>query len=278
MKSMKTWRAASVACECVAACVMLWGCAYVPSAPPGEPAGAARLSPTAEQFERRQRERARAAERQGRLAEAAQAWEVLAVLRPDAAEYRERLASTRRQIDAAVDLHLQRAALAMKGGDFDAAGAQCLTALALEPGNAQAAEALRAIERERNRRNYLGKPSRLTMTRRAWAEAEMASAQPRGKVRSNDLELASMLAAQGELDDAIAVLEARLAVDKRDAAARSLLAEVYYQRADRLAVSDRAGAIAALEKSLKLNSTNPRAMERLKSLKSAQAVPVQGLR
>ena len=143
MKSMKTWHAASVACECVAACVMLWGCAYVPSAPPGEPAGAARLSPTAEQFERRQRERARMAERQGRL-----------------------------------------------------------------------------------------------------AEAEMASAQPRGKVRSNDLELASMLAAQGELDDAIAVLEARLAVDKRDAAARSLLAEVYYQRADRLAVSDRAGAIA----------------------------------
>jgi tetratricopeptide (TPR) repeat protein len=266
---MKMLRAVAWVCCGGALC----GCAVAP-APVGEPAIALPApsfgATSAASFERRQQERALSAERQGRLADAALAWEILAVLRPDAGEYRERLADARRQIDAAVAERLQRASQAAKRGELDAAGAHYLAVLALQPDHAQAADALRGIERERNKRSYLGKYSRTTLTRRALADAEMAGA-PRGSTRKpgtdrNDVEHAAMLAAQGDLDDAIGLLEARLAADKRDGAARQLLADVYYRKGERLAPRDKAAAIAALEKSLRTDAGNARALERLKQL------------
>ena len=61
---------------------------------------------------------------------------------------------------------LQRAALAQKHGEFDTATTNYLLVLSLQPDNAQAADALRAIERDRNKRSYLGKLSRVTLARR----------------------------------------------------------------------------------------------------------------
>ena len=126
-------------------------------------------------FEQRQFDHAVNLAQQKWLASAALAWEVLVVLRPDVPVYRERLADIQRQIDSAVAEKMPRAASAAQAGDIDSAARQYLAILALQPHNALAADALRALERERNKRNHLGRHSRSTITRRAAVEAEIAA-------------------------------------------------------------------------------------------------------
>lgn len=240
-----------------------------PALPPIAPA-----SPHAA-FEQKQRDRAMALGRDGRLAEAAQVWEVLSLLRPDQPDYRERLADTRRQIDTAVAERWQRAQAASRRGDADAAVAASLGVLALQPGHVQAADTLRALERERVRRTHLGKLSRLTLTRRAISEAEMApvAASPRSDP-GNEIEHASMLAGAGEFDDAIALLERRLSTNPRDDAARRMLADLYVQKVQSQPGLDPAVASRSLERSLKLDPSNAAAKARLAQLRvPARAVP-----
>lgn len=240
-----------------------------PALPPIAPA-----SPHAA-FEQKQRDRAMALGRDGRLAEAAQVWEVLSLLRPDQPDYRERLADTRRQIDTAVAERWQRAQAASRRGDADAAVAASLAVLALQPGHVQAADTLRALERERVRRTHLGKLSRLTLTRRAISEAEMApvAAAPRSDP-GNEIEHASMLAGAGEFDDAIALLERRLSTNPRDDAARRMLADLYVQKVQSQPGLDPAVASRSLERSLKLDPSNAAAKARLAQLRApARAVP-----
>lgn len=227
-------------------------------------------------FEQDYRERASMAARQGRLADAALAWEVLTVLRPDVADYREALADTRRQIDAGVADRLPRAAQAQRRGDLDGATQLYLSVLALQPDHAAAADALRGIERERVKRQQLGRSSRLTLTRRAATEAEVMAdkAAVAGGADRNELEHVAMLARQGEIDTAIGLLERRTAANRNDRAARELLADLYARKAeDAVVARDPAGAIALLEKSLRLDPADTRVAERLKQLRSAAPRP-----
>jgi tetratricopeptide (TPR) repeat protein len=223
----------------------------------------------ADGFEQRLRERALQAGRQGQLLEAATSWEILTVLRPGQREYRDRLEETRELIDQALPDRLQRGAQAFKRGELDAAAAHYIAALALAPDNAQAADALRNIERERNKRSYLGKASRVTLARRPASDARVVTAPDR-----NALEHAAMLAGQGEYDEAILLLERQMAADKRNTSACQLLAEVYVQKADKQATRDKPGAIASLEKSLRLDGGNARALERLRQLKGGNGPAV----
>jgi tetratricopeptide (TPR) repeat protein len=232
------------------------------------PLPAQNLSPNPA-FERKQRERAQSLARQGRLGDAVLAWEVVTVLRPDAPEYRDRLADLRRQLDGAVTERWQRATQAQQRGEIETAAQHYLAVLALQPDHMQAADALRAIERERNKRNFLGKYSRITLTRRSMAEATMPTAAP----HSNELEHASILASQGDIDDAIGVLEKRVAADKRDDAARQLLADVYFQKAEKLSPRDKKGATAAVERSLRLEPADARALALQKQLKGSSTAP-----
>lgn len=259
-------------------CTALAGCASTgPAGPPAEPfadrlAIANESAPPPSPFEQQQRERALSSALQKRLADAALAWEILAVLRPDVGEYRQRLVDTQRQIDAAVTERLPRAAQAARRGENDRAAQQYLAVLALQPQNQEAADALRALERERNKRNFLGKYSRVTITRRAIADAEMPVGA--GLVAgANDVEHAALLAGDDEFDDAIALLERRLAAEWRDPAARRLLANVYYRQAESLLRSDKAAAVAALERSVRLDPAVPRAVARLRQLKGGAAAP-----
>jgi tetratricopeptide (TPR) repeat protein len=258
-------------------CALLSACA---SAPPNQaPADGLRDEPSsqavvsqapAHAFEQRQRERAASLARQGRLADAAVAWELLTVLRPESAEYRERLAEARSLAEAAAAERMQRAAAAYKRGELDNATLHYLSVLAVQPEHAQAAEALRSVERDRNKRYYLGKLSRITLTRRATQESEVAAAPRRLQAAAadrNDLEHATMLATQGELDTAIQLLERHLAGDRRDDGARLLLAEVYFQKAEKLAARDKASAIAALERCVRLDAGHARATALLKELR-----------
>jgi len=136
------------------ACALAAACAGLPPAPPPAPAPPVAAAPTpVVAFEQRTRERAEAAVREGRLAQAADDWEILTVLRPENTEWRDRLEALRARIELEAGLHLQRAQQAAKRGDVEAATAQYAAVLALQPAHRQAADALRAIERERNRRD-----------------------------------------------------------------------------------------------------------------------------
>ena len=209
------------------------------SAPP-----AASLPTPASAYEQRLREQALAQTRQGRLADAAVSWEILAVLRPDAGEYRERMNETRRQIEAAVPERLRRAQQAQKRGELDAATTQYLAVLALQPDHEQAAEALRAIERDRNRIRYLGKYSRITLDRRNGTTPLQATAKrPAESLDVNEVEHAAMLRTQGELDAAITLLERHVASQGPDPKACQMLAEMTLQKSRQLdAASTRAAA------------------------------------
>jgi len=273
-----------------AVCAALIGCASAPTeedrAPgdgavavvgPTETRSTTRSTPRSA-YEQQQLERALAFTRQKRLADTALAWELLTVLRPDVDDYRERLADTQRQIDVAVAERLPRAAQAAQRGDVDNATQLYLAILALQPLNEPAGEALRALERERNKRSFLGKYSRTTLTRRAMAEAEMPAGASAGAgsgvlAGRNELEHAALLAGDGEFDDAIGLLEHRLALDPKDSAARRLLADVYYRKADALLPGDRPGAIVALKKSARTDPSQTRAAKRLGQLGKEATVP-----
>ena len=288
----------------VVLCLLLQACAGTPPQPPQppdfvEPAPIVVLPPDPTPYEISQRARAIELERQGYLAEAALIWEVLTTIRPRQDDFREHWLDAKRKAAAAAAERVQRGDQAAARGQLDSAASNYLAALALQPDQPKAAEALRGIERERVRRNNLGKLSRLTLTRKAMADGEMSpltspakasitkpneptvaaaargsdmtAAKPAVRLQSADrieVEHASLLASQGEYDEAIAMLETWLASNGRDEAARTLLADVLYQQADSVAASNPESAIALLERSLQLNRKHPRAAQRLKQLRS----------
>lgn len=281
----------------VGACLIAGGCASnaPPTSGPSDPLQDEVPAPTVvlpaepSPYELRQRERATTLARQGRLADAALTWELLATIRPRVPEYRERLAEVQKQIDSGVAERLQRGEQAAARGQVDAAMQQFLAALALQPDNSRAADALRTVERERIKRSHLGKLSRNTLTRRAMSEAEVevgpndapvdAFAQtgpgPGAKAMSteerNEIEHAALLASQGEWDGAITLLERRLRANRRDVPAQQLLADVYFQKAEATAPGNRNAAITLLERSVRNDPRHPRAPARLRQLRAAAA-------
>ena len=239
--------------------LLLAACAGVPAGNPGgttDAAAGSRSDPVSE-FEARQRDQAVAMERQGQWGEAVQAWEVLALLRP--AEYRERLSEARRQGELLAGERLQRARAELKKGDLDAAEQSYLGVLVLQPEQAEAAEGLRGIERARNKRDYLGQPSRITLTRKGGSRVAPSE-------QSIELEHAAMLAGQGEYDEAIGMLQKRLDGAPKDAATRRALADTLLKKAQALQASDPKAARDALQRCLKIEPKNAAAGALLKKL------------
>ena len=298
-------RSLQQAATLLATCGLLYGCASPPvnESPPAAPQDEVAppvvvLPPQPTSYELNQIELARSLAREGKLAEASLIWEVLMTIRPGVADYRNRWNELQRQSELAAAEHIQKAEQAAARGQLDGATQQYLAALALQPSNTRTADALRGIERERNKRNYLGKLSRNTLTRRAMSEAEVGApaseidpaprpsraaelatmatprADPTSSRDNKDLEQASLLSSKGELDPAIRLLEKRVATDRRDEAARHMLADLYFQKAETLASSNRLAAVALLQRSVRANPSHPAAPLRLRELRSS-AVPVR---
>lgn len=250
-------------------------------------------------FEQAQLQRAQEQVKDGQLADAAWTWEALTVLRPDNAAYRDGLAATRQQIDSGVAERLDKAKAAHKRGDLDGATTQYLGALALQPDNETAADALRALEKERNQKSYLGKPARVTLrktspppvaakpaaTAKAQAStsgapakestpaattaanaANAATAAAAAGPDRNELEHIAMLSAQGEVDEPIRLLEKRAPQDRNDPSAKRLLADLYVRKAEKLAAIDKSGAIMVLQKCLRVDPKNARATAMMRQL------------
>lgn len=259
--------------------VLLAACASPPPAPQA-PVPAAAPRPTApaddgalRRFEHAQLARAEAAEGQGRLADAHLAYEILALLQPDGAHAAKALQLGRR-IDAEVALRLPRAEAARRSGDHEQAAQLYLEALALAPAHAGAAEALRQLERERNRRHFNGKFSRQPPTRRTTAGAETNGSEdpaPPGAAR-NKVEHATLLARQGDVDAAITLLR-DAGRPPADASSRALLADLYVQRAEAQLARAPQAALAAVTAALALDPAHAaaRALARRLGIDSRRA-------
>lgn len=237
----------------------LWlaACGSAPPAPAPEPAvpvpapspaapGAAWLS----DFERQQVDLALAAESRGQWAAALLNWEVLTLVRPEDSSYRARWFEARRTIDARVAELLAVADAAQRRGDTEAASRAWLDVLALDPGHARAADALRQMERERSRRANAGRFAR---------GPGMAEGTEPGRSSNSVREHASMLAQQGDVDGAIGLLREAPAL-RSDAGLRGQLADLYVQKAEALKQRQPEAARAAVDAALALDRRHPGAL------------------
>lgn len=243
---------------------LLAGCAGSPPPATGarSEARAPARDPAVAAFEARQRDEAEAAFRAGRHAEALWAWDVVLALAPQDAAAARRRAEVQAAAETAAEERVARARQAQQRGETEAAVRLYLEALAILPtGHASstaAADALREIERERTRRgNVMG-----------FRAAQVL--QPRTPATErNELEHAAMLAGQGEVEAAIATLEAVLTRRPADTAARNALADLLVRRAERLQANDRRGAAAALERALQLVPGHRGATARMRALRAS---------
>ena len=269
-----------------AASLVLAGCASTPAPGGAEPASptakakalvqnlVSRISPDSplQAFERQHRQAAQVAAAQGRWADAQWEWDIVLALKPDDAEAKSLQAQAQGNATSTAAAAVARARQAQQRGEADAATRAYLEALAATPNDTAIADALRELERSRGRRgNAQGSKA---MAAPAPAAKRTATARGgNGELDSNDLEHASMLASQGDVDSAIALLKPLSSGPRADATARNLLADLYVQQSDKLAAKDRAGAIRALEACLQLLPGHRAAAAKLKALKLVAAAP-----
>jgi tetratricopeptide (TPR) repeat protein len=276
-------RACPAACALAGLCALvgLWGCAAGPStsAPPPVPHGAAVAPPAPAdgpalttdeqalaQFELAQRAAAAAAAQQGRWLEAIWAWEVVLALRPSDRSARAAHAEALAAAQAGVAERLPRARLALQRGESDAAQRLYGEVLALQPGQAEAADALRRTERDRVQRQHLGQSSRPSMLRSSRAQAQRAPTPDEARATvaaSNEVEHASLLARDGDLSAAIALLQPLVKPRGGDPVARALLLDLYLRQADVLAIDDKAAAVAMLRRLLGIQPGHPVATRKI---------------
>lgn len=234
----------------LAAAMIVSGCASGPlverpiSAPDAEP------GLFLEPFEQRQRELALSLTRREQLAQAAVAWEVLALLRPERSEYRKRQADTNAQIKKAVGERLQAAAEAHQRGDVQQATLAYLRVLSLEPDNATAVQALRDMERGRAIRTHQVRNARLPPSAKArTGHGEPKVAPPAYSAERRNLDYGVMLLHQGDYAGSIKLLETFLAGNPKEVLARRTLADACAQLGQqRLQQGAREEALALLEK------------------------------
>jgi hypothetical protein len=131
------------------------------------------------------------------------------------------------------------------------------------------------MERERSRRQAVGPFARPLVPGTATA-AKAPARKPRAGGISVDLEHASLLAGQGEIDAAIALLQPAAGTQRLDAEARAMLADLYVKQADRLAASDRPAALRALRQSLRTVPGHAAAAARLRQLLAAGSAGSSG--
>ncbi len=236
-------------------------------------------------FEKSQRNAAEAAAAQQRWVDAIWAWEVVLALKPRDAQAQAQRSAAQAAVAAGVAERLPRAAQARQRGDAEAASRLYLEVLALAPGEPGAAEALREMERQRARRTAAvtaRAPSTSAALSLAAALPPRQMAPPPAallpshsalkpapdptteRADSNDLEHASLLAAQGEIDAAIALLRPLASRPRANPAARTPLADLYWRQAERLeARGERGAAITALQRCLQLVPSHRLAAARL---------------
>lgn len=228
-------------------CALLGACQ---TAPPITEPNAVDLPASRSQdpFERDHAARARALESSGSYGEAAIMWEILSLYRPDEVAYRSALASARgRAVTGAAEL-VAKARAAAAAGNEQRAVRDSLRALGLDRGNKEAGALLRELEAARNRRYFLGRPTRETLGRaddylttpppavsptNGTRPGDEAKAPPRadaaaeGDTDRSQVEQAQSLIRGGSYTEALALLARYVGAHPEDERARSELGHAW---------------------------------------------------
>ena len=160
------WSGLAMACIAVAGCVTPPPQVQSEQPAPGPvsaPPATRTLAAPGTALEERHQQHALAYTRERNWADALVQWELLALLRPDSAEYRDAVNDTRKRIRDIADSLLRAAGQARRQGHLDQAMLLYLRVLNVDRDNATAAQALREIDAERTQRAYFKRPPRTVM-------------------------------------------------------------------------------------------------------------------
>ncbi len=235
-------------------------------------------------LEQRERERAEALMQEGRWAEAATHWEILQLLRPDQQDYGKKLAEARSHSSHAATENLQEAEQARAQGQTSRAAVLYLKALAADPSDSEAAQALRDIEKEHARKVNFGPSARggngemsVNVRRSSKPAATPSTAEGR------DLDSAILLLHQADYSAAVQMLETYVRKNPHDDLGRRTLQDAYVDLArQRTKEGKKEDALAYLDKVQGLRDTksNPELTRAIQSLRKevAEDYYQQGLR
>jgi len=240
--------------------------------------------PTELPLEQRERETAERLMQEGRWTEAIPHWEVLELLRPDQPAYAKKLADAKSRAAAAATEHLQQARQARQQGQNDRAFVLYLKVLSANPDNAEAAQALREIEKDSTRRAYVGALSRggnneaMAGIRRGSNGPPPPSAAERG-----ELDSAVALLHQGDAAASAQALEGYVRKNPRDDLGKRTLQDAYVELSrQRNQEGKKEEALAYLDKAqaLREGKSNPGLARSIQSLRKeiAEDYYQQGLR
>jgi tetratricopeptide (TPR) repeat protein len=221
------------------ALALLAGCAQVPT-PPAPAADAPVSRPSA--FDARKsevianhRKLAESAKKDGDLATAATQWQIVVLLAPDNDSYRREWAAARAAIPAQVKEQLQAGSAAMAAGDLDRAAQAMLRVLALDPNQADAAAALREIDRRRFTRIQADRAAKVVRIEDKVAIAGTMRAQANGEPGDGfDLEQALLMLRAGDATGGIRDLKAFVDANPGNRAARQRIGATVAERAREL--------------------------------------------
>jgi tetratricopeptide (TPR) repeat protein len=217
---------------------LLAACAEVPPTP--SPVPVARVSPHDEHVQKaisRHLALAQQAKQSGDLASAAAQWQIVTALAPREDSYRRELADAQSAIKRRTREELAAGNAAMKSGDAERAADAMLRALALDPGNAEAAQALRDLERRRAARVQASRAARVS---EAAASTSNGAARPAASARApetNDaysLEQPLEMLKAGDIAGGLRDLRRFVDANPNDKAARNRIGNVVYDKAKEL--------------------------------------------
>lgn len=156
-------------CIATLGAALLAGCVTPPAshAPPAPAEAAPPASSTpqshAAAIEQAHLEKAQAYMRERRWADALVQWQILALLNPSAQNYRDEIEALRKRIRSMASELLNAAENTRRRGNLNQAILEYLRVLNVDRDNAVAAQALRDIEKEQTRRQFLNRPPRVVM-------------------------------------------------------------------------------------------------------------------
>jgi tetratricopeptide (TPR) repeat protein len=215
----------------------------MPPAPSSAPAPVAvqRLSPQDERVRlavAKHQQLANQAKQAGDLATAATQFQILTLLAPNDATFRNELAATRAEIGRRVKENLATGNAAMRSGDADRAADAMLKVLALDPENAEAAKDLREIEALRLSRIQAGRAAKAGGSGAVVNGNAPRAAAPRAAASAAsdayDLEQPLEMFKAGDTAGGLRDLKAYVEANPTDKAARNRIGTVVYDRAREL--------------------------------------------
>jgi len=250
---------------CVVA-IAVTGCAQQPPAPQStEPPPPARASADVERAIEAHGALARRHQAAGNPRAAAIEWQILTLLAPDNAEFRRELAASRETARRMSRERLDTGRAAQRSGQSERALEAYVQALAFDPGNDEAARALRELDRQRF--------ARIQQDRAARARNESAPAPAPRPADAYDVDQALELLAAGDLAGGLRDLKAWVDANPRQRAMRQRIGTAVFDKGRELeAAGARSQALLAYESAVALHGEAPAAWTaRITALKKSAA-------